>query len=253
MKAMSRRTAAILMLAGAFVLLAGTIGWRVSVAHVRDAVMRSDPDSLLSDTGLRGRVIADGKPLFARSCAGCHGADGAGSRDTGVPDLRDAETLHGTGLISEIEQIVLHGIRSGDSRGRNLADMPAYARAVPYPRDKIEPLKPGEIEDLATFLSAAQGRAEDGVAVARGKALYKEKACWDCHTNDAGGDPAIGAPNLVDRIWLYGDGSKAAIRRSIAGGRAGFSPAFNKHLTPYEARAVSAYAASLAQPSGTTP
>jgi cytochrome c oxidase cbb3-type subunit 3 len=247
---LTRKRWAIIASLSAIAALAVLIGWRTAVGQARAAVMQADPDTLLTDAALRARVIADGRPVFVQNCASCHGADGAGSREAGVPDMRDAEVLHGGGLVSEFEQIVLHGIRSGDTRGRNLADMPAYGRATPYTRDRIEPLRPAEIDDLATFLSAAQGRRQDRAAVARGKALYQAKACYDCHVGDASGDPAIGAPNLIDGVWLHGDGSKAAMRHTIANGLAGISPAFKHHLTPYEARVAATYAASLADRSG---
>ena len=64
-------------------------------------------------------------------------------------------------------------------------------------------------------------------------------------------DDAVGAPTLTDDVWLYG-GSHNAIHRSIARGRAGYSPAFARRLSAAELRDVAVYVASLA-PARTTP
>jgi cytochrome c oxidase cbb3-type subunit 3 len=46
--------------------------------------------------------------------------------------------------------------------------------------------------------------------------------CASCHGADMKGETAKGAPNLIDPYWLYGDGSVAAIERTILYGiRAG--------------------------------
>ena len=180
-------------------------------------------------------------------CANCHGADGRGSTATGTPDLTDQDFLYGTGRSSEIESIVLHGIRSEDDKGWDLAWMPAYGEAVPYARAKLPALSPTEIEQLTSFLRAINGASgEDPAAVAAGSALYEgHGGCWDCHGRDAQGDTAIGAPNLRDGKRLRGDGSRRDISRIIREGLHGVSPAFRGRLDPADARAVAVYAASL--------
>lgn len=164
--------------------------------------------------------------------------------------MTDGEYLYGESRPGEIEQIVLHGIRAGDSRGWNLAEMPGFAKAVPYKRDPLPPLTPGKTADLVAFLRAANGNGGyDPAQVARGRTLYQTSAgCWDCHGADGGGDPAIGAPNLVDGIWLKGDGDEADIRHTLEAGMAGVSPAFQHRLSAYDARIVSVYVASLHPP-----
>lgn len=240
------------VLAGlALVALGGA--WIVQRAadHRRaDRLVAADPDIVLADPALRNAAMPVGKAVFAARCAACHGETGHGSTAKGVPDLTDGDWLYGEGRVSEIEQIVLHGIRSGDPRGWALADMPAYASPDPYPREHIGPLRPAEISDVATYLRALHGDRPDADAAMRGKAIYGGKGgCWDCHGGDASGDPAIGAPNLLDDVWLYGDGSKASIARSIAYGRKGAMPAFSHALTAVQARAVAVYAATFSHQS----
>lgn len=207
--------------------------------------MQADPDLILADSSLARPALTLGKTIFADRCASCHGAAGKAVH-AGIPDLTDKDWLYGSGRISEIEQITLHGIRSGDPKGWNLASMPAYATPRPYGREAIAPLRPGEIRDLAAFLVGLRGIASDPASATRGQGLYAGRGgCFDCHSPDAQGDSAIGAPNLIDKVWLYGDGSAGSLFRSVAYGRAGISPAFARTLTPVEARAVSVYVAAL--------
>lgn len=235
----------------ALVALGGALlAQRASNHRLLDRLIAADPDAVLADPALRDTAMIIGKPLFLHNCAACHGEQGRGSTARGVPDLTDGDWLYGEGRVGEIEQIVLHGIRSGDTRGQALADMPAYASPDPYPREHIGALRPGEIEDVATYLRSLHGDAAPADAVLRGKAIFGGKGgCWDCHGGDASGDPAIGAPNLLDDVWLYGDGSKVGITRSIAYGRKGAMPAFSHVLTAQQARAVAAYVAILSRQS----
>jgi len=234
---------AFLLLAGA-VLLGATLWSRQSAA--RAALMRADPERILTDPKLMGVATTMGREVFQGHCAVCHGAHGQGDPALGAPNLRDRDHLYGEGRVTEIEGVVLHGIRSGDRRGWNLASMPAYGRARPAADPAIVPLSPRETDDVVSYLLGLQGHAVPAEAVQRGKAVYAAHGCWDCHGWDAGGDPAIGAPDLADPVTLYDDGSRAALVRSIRSGRAGVSPAFARSLSPVEARAVSVYVASLA-------
>jgi cytochrome c oxidase cbb3-type subunit 3 len=216
--------------------------------HLRtqqQAIMQSDPDQILADPALRAMALQRGQRVYLAHCASCHGGNGRGSPESGVPDLTDASFLYGSGLPSEIEAIVLHGIRSGDSRGFNLASMPAYARAKPYGDEPIPPLRPAAIADVVQYLRGRQGWPHDPAAASRGEAIYLDRGgCFDCHNRDGLGDPAIGAPNLVGSARVYG-GSETKLYRSIAYGRAGRSPAFARFISALDARAVAVYAASL--------
>lgn len=214
--------------------------------RLRAELIRADPDAILTRPDLAKAAIDRGRSGFAKNCASCH-ADGRPDRDRGIPDLTDRDFLYGSGRVDELEQIVLHGIRSGDPRGYQLASMPAYGRPKPYAAEPLPPLSPQGVRDVVQFLLTAGARKADPASAARGAQLYTTAGCYDCHGRDAGGDEAIGAPSLIDDIWLYGDGSPGAIQRSVAGGRAGFSPAFGRSLSAVDARAIAVYVASLAQ------
>lgn len=219
-----------------------------------DALLRADPDTVQTHPDLERTALAIGAPAFSRYCASCHGPDAAGDPRQAAPDLRDDDHLYGMGRAGEIEQIVLYGIRSTHSKGRNLASMPAYAREHPYRSEPIPSLTPAEIRDVTEFVRLLAGNAIDRGAAARGATLYGGKAgCYDCHGADGRGDPAIGAPNLTDDVWLYGDGSAPSIAASISYGRAGTCPAFVHRISPLDARAIAVYVATLAPVRGGSP
>jgi cytochrome c oxidase cbb3-type subunit 3 len=50
-----------------------------------------------------------------------------------------------------------------------------------------------------------------------GKPLF-EQSCAACHGVDGKGNPAVGAPNLTDAIWLYGS-SETTIAEGVNKGR----------------------------------
>ena len=218
---------------------------KVRAHRAEDEIMRADPETVLNRPDLARVALANGHAGFVRHCASCHGT-GDGDPTRGVPNLTDGDFLYGEGKVGEIEQIVLHGIRSGDKRGWQLAAMPAYATPHPYALDPIPPMTPAQLQDVIQFLMARHGRATDQAAAGRGEEIFAGSGgCYDCHGRDAGGDAAIGAPNLLDDVWLYGDGSPRAIEQTLERGRAGFSPAFARTLTAREAREIAVYVASL--------
>jgi cytochrome c oxidase cbb3-type subunit 3 len=222
----------------------------VNAGYVERKLLRADPDAVPADPALRRFAVSRGQPAFAAHCAVCHGVSGAGDPLKGVANLTDSDWLYGTGRVADIEQIIEYGIRSRNSRAWSLAIMPAYARPHPNPADQtIRPLSPGEISDLIEFLFRQQGRAADAAAASRGAALYSGDAgCYDCHSLDAKGDSAIGAPNLADGITLYGDGSRDALYQSIAFGRQGVCPAWIKKLGAADIREIAVYVYSISHP-----
>ncbi len=54
------------------------------------------------------------------------------------------------------------------------------------------------------------------------------KTCARCHGPDMKGNPALGAPNLTDKVWLYDNGNVSDIERTILYGiRSGHSKSHN--------------------------
>jgi cytochrome c oxidase cbb3-type subunit 3 len=163
-----------------------------------------------------------GERLFLNNCAQCHGSDARGSR--GFPNLADGDWLYG-GAPATIVQTVTDG-RNGV--------MPPMGAAIGGKAD---------VEDVANYVLSLSDSAHDAVKAARGKAKF-DTVCAACHGADAKGNPALGAPNLTDKIWLYG-GSVAMISETINGGRNNVMPKFKEILTGPEIHLVAAYVWSL--------
>jgi cytochrome c oxidase cbb3-type subunit III len=227
------------------VILALSIGVAVFAngRYLERRMLRANPNALVQDANLARFAARRGRQLFVAHCAVCHGISGAGAATQGVPDLTDREWLHGNGQVSDIERIVAYGIRSHNPKGQSLAIMPAYGRSQPNPADKsIQPLSPGQISDLIEFIFREQGRKSEPFAATRGAALFAGNAgCYDCHSLDAKGDSAIGAPNLVDATTLYGTGAREDLFTSIAYGRQGSCPAWIRQIDSAGIRELALY------------
>jgi cytochrome c oxidase cbb3-type subunit 3 len=240
-------------------VLGGLLVWAVLNGRADAALVKVDPDDAPANAALMRVGVQRGRAVFKSRCASCHGPEGQGRYTLGAANLTDKDWLFGQGDVSDIENVVLYGIRAPNARTWKLADMPAFARPVPYPREPtMKPLKPGDIDDVIAFMRSLQGLKADPEAAPRGAAIYSDRGgCYDCHAHDARGDGAIGAPNLTDLIWLYGDGGTQWIYDSIAYGRAGVMPAWFDRLSPAQIRAVSLYVYSLshgsAQPKPSLP
>ncbi|HWX37391.1 MAG TPA: c-type cytochrome [Steroidobacteraceae bacterium] len=224
----------------------------VQLSRLEARLLRADPDAIPGNAALMGFALGRGEAQFEAHCAACHGRRGQGDPVRGVPALNDSDWLYGTGLLSDIEQVIKYGIRSYHPKAWNLAIMPAYATLEPSARDaRIPALSPGNVRDLVEFLVQAQGRSADGAAAARGAELFAgAPGCYDCHATDGKGDSAIGAPNLTDRITLYGDGSRESLSMSISYGRHGMCPAWVGRINPAGIREAAVFVYSLSHGPG---
>jgi cytochrome c oxidase cbb3-type subunit 3 len=72
----------------------------------------------------------------------------------------------------------------------------------------------------------------------------KFTACGACHGANGKGNPALGAPNLTDDIWLHGYG-EAAIIAMINGGKVNQMPAQADKLSGAQIHVLAAYVWSL--------
>ena len=81
---------------------------------------------------------------------------------------------------------------------------------------------------------------------AQGKTLY-EGVCVACHGPAGKGNQALGAPDLTDNYWLYGD-SNDSLNHTLAEGRKGMMPAHRALLGETRSRLAAAYVWSLSQP-----
>lgn len=176
------------------------------------------------------RALSLGRSIFNNTCATCHGSAAQGA--IGYPDLTD-DIWHWGGEPDQVLQTVLDG-REGvmPEWGKVLRGM-GGENAVDYVANYVLAL--GDAKAMENNYLAAQG-----------KKLY-DGVCVACHSADGTGNPAMGAPDLTDDYWMYGD-SKESIVQTIEKGRHGVMPAHRELLGETRARLVAAYVWSMSNP-----
>jgi cytochrome c oxidase cbb3-type subunit 3 len=180
-------------------------------------------EALAADAQAQGM----GERLFVNNCAGCHGSDAKGSK--GFPNLTDSDWLGGDGSLEYIAQTVTNG-RQGM--------MPPMAAAVGSPED---------VKNVANYVLSLSGSAHNDIAAQLGKAKFG--ACAACHGQEGKGTPAMGAPNLTDKIWLHGWGEDAVIAM-VNGGKTNVMPPFGARLSADQIRVLGAYVWGLSHRAG---
>lgn len=216
----------------------GTLGWtqvgqleeenREAVAQfgpLYDKFAKQEVAALARDP----QALAVGQRLFLNHCAQCHASDAGGSR--GFPNLTDRDWLWGG---------TPEAIRTSITEGRR-AVMPPFGPSL------------GEqgIKDVAHYVLSLSGSANDSIRRARGEPTFKS-TCAACHGAEGKGNPALGAPNLTDRIWLHGAG-EAAIIEQVTKGRQNQMPAHKDVLSAAKIQLLAAYVYSLSQGSVAPP
>jgi cytochrome c oxidase cbb3-type subunit 3 len=166
-------------------------------------------------------ALALGRSVFANNCATCHGSDARGAR--GYPNLTDGDWLWGGDADAIVATI---------AKGRN-AVMPALGGA----------LGDDGVAATAAFVQSLAGVTADPGLVRTGEIHFKT-LCVACHGPDGKGNPLLGAPNLTDGTWLYGE-DFASISASIANGRNGQMPAQEPIIGTDRARLAAAWVYSL--------
>ena len=199
---------------------------------IKARLIEADLAAITADADLMGYAMNAGAAVFRTHCAQCHGAGAAGVQAAGYPNLLDDDWLWG-GTVEEIAYTVRHGIRNTADPDAHFSQMPAFA----------EILEPAQIDAVVQHVRAISGQEHDAGQAAEGAVLYAEN-CASCHGEAGLGDPALGAPNLADAIWLYG-GDVAALTRSVAQARYGVMPNWGGRLSEDEIRAVALYVHGL--------
>ena len=209
---------------------AGSLGWS-SRGQYEDEVKAADAQYgplFAKFAGLDLKAVAAdpqaraiGERLFLTYCSQCHGSDARGSK--GFPNLTDRDWLYG-GAPETIETTILHG-RNGV--------MPPMAAALGGDEG---------VKNVANYVLSLSGSANDSVAAALGKPKFA--VCAACHGPDGKGNPALGAPNLTDKIWLFGGGLEN-VTETINKGRNSVMPAHQDLLGPDKVHLLAAYVWSL--------
>jgi cytochrome c oxidase cbb3-type subunit 3 len=209
---------------------AGSLGWKSTEAYQQELkqaeadygplfakYQQQDLKAVAADP----QAHAIGERLFLTYCAQCHGSDARGSK--GFPNLTDRDWLHG-GEPDVIKTTIMNG---------RIGVMPSMAAALGSEKD---------VENVAHYVLSLSGSTSDPIKSVLGKAKFG--ACAACHGADGHGNQALGAPNLSDRVWLYG-GSADTIMETIRRGRNNTMPAFKDFLGEGKVHVLAAYVWSL--------
>src|SRR5687767_7582681 len=168
-------------------------------------------------------AMAAARNLFAHNCSTCHGSDARGAR--GFPNLTDDDWLYGGDPDSLLQTI---------GQGRQ-GVMPPMAPA----------LGAGGVEDVIAYVLSLSQTGVPADMASAGKPRF-DMLCVACHGADARGNQLLGAPNLADGTWLYGD-SPQAIRETLTNGRNNQMPAHVPLLGEQKVRMLAAYVYQLSR------
>ncbi|HEX4884849.1 MAG TPA: cytochrome-c oxidase, cbb3-type subunit III, partial [Casimicrobiaceae bacterium] len=167
---------------------------------------------------------AMGERLFLNNCAQCHGSDAGGAK--GFPNLRDGDWLYGGEPARIVETIT----------GGRMGVMPPQGAA----------LGDEGVRNVVAYVRSLSGMTADPLKVQLGREKFMG-TCAACHGPEGKGNPAIGAPNLTDKVWLYGS-TEAAITETVVKGRnmnvsegSLAMPSFKDVLGPARIHLVAAY------------
>ncbi|RPH66797.1 MAG: cytochrome-c oxidase, cbb3-type subunit III [Burkholderiales bacterium] len=160
-----------------------------------------------------------GERLYLTYCVQCHGSNARGNR--GFPNLTDRDWQWG-GDPEAIKTTITNG-RQGV--------MPPMGAAVGTADD---------VENLANYVLSLSDSGHDPARAALGKPKFASAGCTACHGADGTGNPALGAPNLTDKTWLYGGGI-ATLIEGINKGHANQMPAFGEMLGQGKVHLLAAY------------
>jgi cytochrome c oxidase cbb3-type subunit III len=184
------------------------------------------------DPALLALARARGKTVFGDNCAPCHGSGAAGAK--GYPNLNDDEWLWG-GSLDQIMQTIQFGVRSGHPKTHE-------GQMLAFGKDGV--LKPDQIVNVANYVRSLSGLpTQAGYDAAASKKVFAEN-CAACHGDNAKGNQELGAPDLTDKIWLYGS-DEATLIETITNGRSGVMPAWEGRLDPVTLKAMAVYVHSL--------
>lgn len=182
-------------------------------AHTRQKIVASSFEELWQDED----IMASARRIFSNNCAACHGSDAQGQAMT-FPNLVDSDWQWG-GSAEAIEYTIRHGRQ---------AVMVGWQNVIGD--DGVK-----QVADFVKTMSSAKNAS----ANAKGNEIFQQ-FCIACHGPSGEGNPALGAPKLADDIWLYGN-SDEQLQHTIAIGRNGVMPAFEKQLSDAQIKMLVAW------------
>lgn len=188
---------------------------------------KASDEEIMKDPELYAFAVAGGKAAFKDNCASCHGTGGAGAK--GFPNLNDDDWLWG-GTLKDINYTITYGIRDDTNEKTRSSIMSAFGKDQLLNRSEIY-----AVVDYVRSLSGARERKTH----AQGAEIFKNN-CTACHGEEGKGGREFGAPNLTDKIWLYG-GDRKTVYETVYNSRAGLMPSFEGRLDENTIRQLSIY------------
>ena len=164
------------------------------------------------------KALTTGKRIFINNCAMCHGSDARGGR--GFPNLTNSDWQ----WPSSPEDILVT-LRDGRQ-----AAMPALAGPMESETG---------ISEVVVYVQSLSGMQVSDALASAGKKRY-DGICAACHGAEGKGNPILGAPNLTDDVWLYGNDFES-MAKTVREGRNGHMPAHKGILSDTQIRLVGAY------------
>jgi cytochrome c oxidase cbb3-type subunit III len=199
---------------------------------MNEKIAAMDINAIMADEQIRTFAISAGASAFKVNCIQCHGSGAQGG--PGYPNLNDDSWIWG-GKPEDIVTTLTHGIRvPADAETRDNV-MPAFGK------DAL--LTPAQILQVANHVLRLSGLEHDKPAAAAGAPIFTEN-CAACHGDKGEGKQELGAPQLNDAIWLYGN-KPAQIVAQIKVPRHGMMPAWQQRLGDTKIKQLTAYVLSL--------
>jgi cytochrome c oxidase cbb3-type subunit 3 len=196
------------------------------------AIDRLPIEEIEKNPALMHAAIDGGRAAFRINCSACHGSGAAGGK--GYPNLNDDDWLWG-GDVKSIQQTLLDGVRFPGDDATRMSQMPAFGR------DEI--LKPDEVQDAVSYVRFISHQDAMSPSAKRGSAIFANN-CAVCHGATGQGSRDFGAPNLTDKIWLYG-GDRDTLTETVTNARYGIMPAWGQKLDPVTLKMLAVYVHSL--------
>lgn len=195
-------------------------------------------DEIRADPALMAYVREDGRRLFGDNCAACHGISATGN--PGFPNLVDRDWLWG-GSAETIAHTITVGVNSPASKDTRVSQMMAFGKDGILENDAVL-----AVADYAKSLSDPAWVKGRSSSVAKGRGVFAAN-CAVCHGEQGRGNQQVGAPDLTDRNWLYGD-DIGTIYQTIYAGRQGEMPAWERRLSPDDRKILTLYVLDKGRP-----
>ena len=201
-----------------------------------DRIAEAILDEIAADPDLMQHVRETGRTLFMDNCAACHGTQGTGG--PGFPNLAAKAWLWG-GEPETILETIRVGINSTHAETR-VSQMMAFGRDGTLEREQVR-----AVAAYVRSLSDLPMSAEHEALIETGKEIFSAN-CAACHGEDARGSTDMGAPNLTDKTWIYGDDAQTVFN-TIYSGRQGLMPSWEGRFSAVDMKLLALYVGTLGE------